>query len=210
MAPVARPSPNGAPCVDGETPERSSIYPFRQACIGTPPGLPMARQSSHVRNASLDGTVDWQPVETGGWQSAPVQAAYLGLAREAARLASINFHDRFIHWAGNIAKGPNGELMRGAADSPAFVVGDPKSGLPFPYRPRARFPAFWETKMDGTPDNDHGANSVNTLQSMLLQSDGNKIFLLPAWPENWDVSFKLCAAKILRLNVNTAVVKCIR
>jgi hypothetical protein len=48
--------------------------------------------------------------------------------------------------------------------------------------------------MDGTPDNDHGANSVNTLQSMLLQSDGKKIFLLPAWPENWDVSFKLCAA----------------
>ena len=48
--------------------------------------------------------------------------------------------------------------------------------------------------MDGTPDNDHGATSVNTLQSMLLQSDGNKILLLPAWPENWDVSFKLCAA----------------
>jgi hypothetical protein len=29
---------------------------------------------------------------------------------------------------------------------------------------------------------------------MLLQSDGDKIFLLPAWPEDWDVSFKLCAA----------------
>jgi hypothetical protein len=47
--------------------------------------------------------------------------------------------------------------------------------------------------MDGTPDNDHGANSVNTLQSMLLQSDGRKILLLPAWPEDWDVSFKLTA-----------------
>jgi hypothetical protein len=155
----------------------------------------MARQSFHVRNASLDGTVDWQPVETGGWQSAPVQAAYLGLAREAARLASINFNDRFIHWSGNIVRGPNGELMRGAADSPGFVVGDPRSGLPFPHRPRARFPAFWETKMDGTPDNDHGANSVNTLQAMLLQSHGDQIHLLPAWPEDWDVSFKLAAAK---------------
>lgn len=179
--------------VDCETPELYSIYPFRQAWLGTPEKLAMARQSFHVRNASLDGTVDWQPVETGGWQSAPVQAAYLGLAREAARLASINFHDRFAHWSGNLAKGPNGELMRGACDSPGFVVGDPKSGLPFPYRPRAKFPAFWETKMDGTPDNDHGANSVNTLQSMLLQSDGRKIYLLPAWPEDWDVSFKLCA-----------------
>lgn len=181
--------------VDCETPELYSIYPFRQAWIGTPEKLAMARQSFHVRNASLDGTVDWQPVETGGWQSAPVQAAHLGLAREAARLASINFRDRFVHWTGNIAKGTNGELMRGAADVPGFVVGDPKSGLPFPYRPRAKFPAFWETKMDGTPDNDHGANSVNTLQAMLVQSDGDRIHLLPAWPEDWDVSFKLTAAK---------------
>ena len=180
---------------DCESPELYSIYPFRQAWLGTPEKLAIARQSFHVRNASLDGTVDWQPVETGGWQSAPVQAAYLGLPREAARLASINFHDRFIHWTGNIAKGPNGELMRGAADGPGYVVGDPKSGLPFPYRPRPRFPAFWECKMDGTPDNDHGANSLNTLQSMLLQSDGNKIHLLPAWPEDWDVSFKLTAEK---------------
>lgn len=181
--------------VDCETPELYSIYPFRQAWLGTPQKLAMARQSFHVRNSSLDGTVDWQPVETGGWQSAPVQAAHLGLAREAARLASINFHDRFAHWTGNIVKGPNGELMRGTYDSPGFVVGDPKSGLPFPYRPRAKFPAFWETKMDGTPDNDHGANSVNTLQAMLLQSDGDKIHLLPAWPEDWDVSFKLATAK---------------
>lgn len=187
---------------DCETPELYSIYPFRQAWIGTPEKLAMARQSFHVRNASLDGTVDWQPVETGGWQSAPVQAAHLGLAREAARLASINFNDRYVQWSGNITKGPNGELMRGTCDTPAFVVGDPKSGLPFPYRPRPKFPAFWECKMDGTPDNDHGANSVNTLQAMLLQSDGERIHLLPAWPEDWDVSFKLTAA-------NNTTVECV-
>ena len=181
--------------VDCETPEMYSIYPFRQAWLGTPEKLAMARQSFHVRNTSLDGTVDWQPVETGGWQSAPVQAAYLGLAREAARLVSINFHDRFAHWTGNITKGPNGEILRGNYDEPGFIVGNPKSGLPFPYRPRPKFPAFWECKMDGTPDNDHGANSVNTLQAMLLQSDGDRIHLLPAWPEDWDVSFKLSAAR---------------
>ena len=64
--------------VDCETPEMYSVYPFRQAWLGTPEKLAMARQSFHVRNSSIDGTVDWQPVETGGWQSAPVQAAYLG------------------------------------------------------------------------------------------------------------------------------------
>jgi alpha-L-fucosidase 2 len=154
-----------------ESPELYSVYPFRQAWLGTPELLACARQSFHVRNISLDGTDDKQAVETGGWQSAPVQAAYLGLAREAARLVSINFNDQFVHWTDNV---------------------DP--GAPFPKRPRARFPAFWECKMDGTPDNDHGANSANALQSMLLQCDGRKILLLPAWPENWDVSFKLCAA----------------
>jgi hypothetical protein len=154
-----------------ESPELYSVYPFRQVWLGKAELLAKARQSFHVRNISLDGTDDKQAVETGGWQSAPVQAAYLGLAREAARLASINFNDQFIHWTDNV---------------------DPNA--PFPQRPRARFPAFWECKMDGTPDNDHGANSVNTLQSMLLQSDGRRIFLLPAWPEDWDVSFKLTAA----------------
>ena len=153
-----------------ESPELYSVYPFRQAWLGTPERLAMARQSFHVRTTSLDGTDDEQPVETGGWQAAPVQAAYVGLARDAARLVSINFNDQFIAWHGNV---------------------DPAA--PFPSRPRARFPAFWETKMDGTPDNDHGANSVNALQSMLLQSDGQKIYLLPAWPEDWDVAFKLWA-----------------
>jgi alpha-L-fucosidase 2 len=154
-----------------ESPELYSIYPFRQVWLGQPELLATARQSFHVRTTSIDGTIDDQGTETGGWQSAPVQAAYLGLPLEAARLASINFNDQFIHWNDNI---------------------DPNA--PYPNRPRARFPAFWECKMDGTPDNDHGANSVNTLQSMLLQSDGDRIFLLPAWPENWDVNFKLCAA----------------
>jgi len=154
-----------------ESPELYSIYPFRQVWLGKPELLTIARQSFHVRTISLDGTNDRQAVETGGWQSSPVQAAYLGLARESARLASINFNDQFVHWNDNIPIGTS-----------------------YPNRPRARFPAFWECKMDGTPDNDHGANSVNTLQSMLLQSDGKKIFLLPAWPENWDVNFKLCAA----------------
>ena len=30
-----------------------------------------------------------------------------------------------------------------------------------------------------------------TLQAMLLQSDGRKIYLFPAWPNQWDVNFKL-------------------
>ena len=31
------------------------------------------------------------------------------------------------------------------------------------------------------------------LQEMLMQVDGEKIYLFPAWPKSWDVHFKLHA-----------------
>ena len=34
---------------------------------------------------------------------------------------------------------------------------------------------------------------MKAFQSMLLQTDGRQIFLLPAWPKEWDVEFKLHA-----------------
>jgi len=34
---------------------------------------------------------------------------------------------------------------------------------------------------------------MKAFQSMLLQSDGGKVFLLPAWPKDWNVEFKLHA-----------------
>jgi alpha-mannosidase len=59
--------------------------------------------------------------------------------------------------------------------------------------PRERFPAFWGPNYDWTPDQDHGSVLMKTFQAMLLQTDGRKIFLLPAWPKSWDVDFKLHA-----------------
>jgi hypothetical protein len=55
-----------------------------------------------------------------------------------------------------------------------------------------RFPAMF-SGFDWIPDQDHGANILTTLQYMLLQSDGQKIYVLPAWPKSWNVSFKLHA-----------------
>ena len=57
-----------------------------------------------------------------------------------------------------------------------------------------RFPAMW-VGFDWIPDQDHGANILTTLQWMLLQSEGDRIYLFPAWPKAWDVSFKLHASK---------------
>ena len=56
-----------------------------------------------------------------------------------------------------------------------------------------RFPAFWGPGYDWVPDHNWGASGMIGLQEMLLQTDGRKIYLLPAWPKNWDVHFKLHA-----------------
>ncbi|MCX7818710.1 MAG: DUF5703 domain-containing protein [Kiritimatiellae bacterium] len=56
-----------------------------------------------------------------------------------------------------------------------------------------RFPAFWGPNYDWTPDQDHGSVLMKAFQAMLLQTDGRVIRLLPAWPVDWDVDFKLHA-----------------
>lgn len=79
-----------------------------------------------------------------------------------------------------------------------------------------RFPAFWGPGFDWTPDNNWGGSGMIGLQEMLLQTNGEQILLLPAWPKNWDVNFKLYApenttvecsfknGKIVSLTVNPA------
>ncbi|KAH0534174.1 hypothetical protein FGG08_007221 [Glutinoglossum americanum] len=60
---------------------------------------------------------------------------------------------------------------------------------------RHRWPATWGPNFDWLPDQNHGGNLLETTQLMLLQSVGDRILLLPAWPKNWDVSFKLHAPR---------------
>jgi alpha-L-fucosidase 2 len=59
--------------------------------------------------------------------------------------------------------------------------------------PGNRFPAMWGPNFDWIPDQDHGDNIITTMQCMLLQSNGRTLYVLPAWPRNWNVSFKLHA-----------------
>jgi len=57
----------------------------------------------------------------------------------------------------------------------------------------ARFPAFWGPNFDWMPDQDHGSVANTALQAMLLQCDGERIFVCPAWPKAWDADFRLLA-----------------
>ncbi|QEC80009.1 DUF5703 domain-containing protein [Mucilaginibacter ginsenosidivorax] len=59
--------------------------------------------------------------------------------------------------------------------------------------PALKFPAFWDKANDYMPDEDNGGNGENGLQQMIMQVDGKKIMLLPAWPLGWDADFKLNA-----------------
>jgi len=59
--------------------------------------------------------------------------------------------------------------------------------------PSLKFPAFWASANDYKPDEDNGGNGENGLQQMLMQTEGKKIRLLPAWPSDWDAEFKLHA-----------------
>jgi hypothetical protein len=59
--------------------------------------------------------------------------------------------------------------------------------------PHSRFPAFWGPNYDWVPDQDHGGVLMKALQSMVMQTDGRRIYLLPAWPTDWNVRFKLHA-----------------
>lgn len=62
-----------------------------------------------------------------------------------------------------------------------------------------KFPGYWVKGNDEVPDFDNGGQASLALQRMLLQSYEERIYVLPAWPEEWDVDFCLNA------NYNTAV-----
>lgn len=56
-----------------------------------------------------------------------------------------------------------------------------------------RFPTFWGPGFDWVPDHNWGGSGMIGLQEMLLQTEGKRILLLPAWPREVDVHFKLHA-----------------
>lgn len=62
-----------------------------------------------------------------------------------------------------------------------------------------RFPAFWKPGSDYIPDFDNGGVLAQALQLMLLDNHDERIMILQAMPDNWEVDFKLNA------NDNTTV-----
>ena len=64
------------------------------------------------------------------------------------------------------------------------------------FNPQSRFPAFFGPGHDWVPDHNWGGSGMVGMQEMLLSANpygDGKIYLLSAWPVNWDVDFKLHA-----------------
>ncbi len=58
-----------------------------------------------------------------------------------------------------------------------------------------RYPTFWGPGYDWVPDHNWGGTGMLGLQEMLMQTIGDKIVLFPAWPQEWNVDFKLHAPR---------------
>jgi hypothetical protein len=103
-----------------------------------------------------------------GWRQDDIFMAYLGLAGEAKDYLIERARDSAVISQSTV------ELM-------SFSVIN------------SRFPAFWGPNYDWKPDQSHGGVLMKAFQSMLMQTDGRAIYLLPAWPKEWNADFKLHA-----------------
>lgn len=74
-----------------------------------------------------------------------------------------------------------------------------------------KFPGFWAKGNDEVPDFDNGGQAALALQNMLMQCNNGKIYVLPAWPEEWNVDFKLSGYNNTSVHVvyeNGKIVSC--
>lgn len=110
-----------------------------------------------------------------------------GLGKEGLETARLTYERRQFRHAGGWSQDPVDAALLGLTDEAAAHLvrqAGMKDG-------RALFPAFWGPNFDETPDQDHGCMTLLCLINMLLQTDGEEFSAFPAWPEKWDVRFRL-------------------
>ncbi|MFW5923671.1 MAG: hypothetical protein ACOCSQ_04735 [Planctomycetota bacterium] len=105
----------------------------------------------------------------GGWFQDALHAAMLGLGEEAADMVT-------------------------AALATEHAEGEQAGWLKWEQHPGVRFPGFFGPNCDWVPDQDHGTVNILALQKMCLQTQNGDRRVLPAWPERWDVHFRLHAS----------------
>lgn len=164
------------------------------------PAFPMKEQDGRKYYAAADS---WERVFSNGNMDFPqmyicfpfnilsLGRSDMGLARDTWDLSAINpavqhQNQCWYQTAINFAR------MGQTTESADFTV---RKLL----HPGARFPAFYRTsyavggEFCHLPDTDHGGVAMTALQEMIMQADGKRILLGPAWPAEWNCNFKLHA-----------------
>ena len=150
-----------------ETPELYCVFPFRLSSFEKP-------NAEIGRRTYTDGRFHKLYF---GWAQDELNAAYLGLAEEARE----HIVDRVFKNTPTLGR---------------TIACNEENISERTYRPSEyRWPAYWGPNYNWRPDQDEGGVFQNTIQSMLLQYEGDKIFLLPAWPKDWNCDFKLHAPR---------------
>jgi len=112
-----------------------------------------------------------------------------GVGRPGLRMARETYAHRLFHLYVGWGYDGNCAALLGMRDEAAKILRIKCENS----NPAYRWPATWGPNYDWLPDQNHGGNLMETTQLMLLQGLGRKILLLPAWPHDWDVDFKLHA-----------------
>jgi hypothetical protein len=107
---------------------------------------------------------------------------------EVARAAFTRRHDRFTN--GWPQDGQDAALLGLVDDAAQNLLAKARN-----HHRAHRFPAMWGPNFDWCPDQCHGGNLLDTTHRMLMQCDGGQIRVLPCWPKDWDVTFRLHAPR---------------
>ena len=113
-----------------------------------------------------------------------------GLALGSAEVADWTLRHRSVKNANGLGCWTQDQIQWACAGDAAEAA----AGLVRRFRTastQCRFPLYGKEGPDSCPDFDHFGSGSVALQRMLVQEAPGKILLLPAWPAEWDVDFKL-------------------
>jgi len=155
-------------------------------CLDALPPIPMTEDGSTVLPAGIyDKT---RNVENPACYTIFPYKIY-GIGRENIETGINTFNNRKNKGGTCWRQDPIQAPLLGLTDlAKKYIIENAKS-----VDPKVRFPAFWAPVSDYMPDLDNGGSLMMGLQNMLIQSVGNKIYLIPAWPASWSVDCKLWA-----------------
>lgn len=162
-----------------------------QRQLADQPEIPMTGEGAETRIAAAKKTSPKRNVENPELYAIfPFHLFTLATASDDELDTAIrSFHARLHKDNKGWQQGPIWAAMLGLTDEAQSMVVERARQKASGYR----FPGFYGPNYDWTPDQDQIGVFQIALQRMLMQCEGERILLLPAWPKEWDVHFKLHA-----------------